>query len=121
MKLNRTFLAANLWLSACVLSCGCLISGERRQIESGTKVSEATFSRIKPNQTTEDWVRATLGTPTTDTALRDGGRVLKWTYTERQESSGAVFLIFGGHDEKRITHTAYVELHDGVVTNAWRE
>jgi 6-phosphogluconate dehydrogenase len=28
---------------------------------------------------------------------------------------------FGGHDEKRTEHTAYVEVHEGVVTNAWRQ
>lgn len=100
---------------------GCLISGDNHETRSGTQVSDATFNRIKPNQTTEDWVRATLGAPTTDTALRDGGHVMKYIYTEHHESSGAVFLIFGGHDERQIDHTAFIEAHNGVVTNAWRQ
>jgi hypothetical protein len=125
MKLNhpivRSASVTLLFTALTLFLSGCLISGEHRETESGTKVSEATFNRIKPNQTTEDWVRATLGAPTSDTALQDGGRVMKWTYTERHESSGAIFLLFGGHDEKKIIHTAYVEVHNGMVTNAWRE
>lgn len=100
---------------------GCLVSGDHHESTTGTQVSDATFNRIKPNVTSEDWIRATLGPPTTDSDLRDGGRVLKYVYTERHESSGAVFLIFGGHDEKRIDHTAFIELHGGLVTNAWRQ
>ena len=110
-----------LFLSALMSTTGCLISGDHHETTSGTQVSDATFNRIKPNQTSEDWVRATLGPPTSDNSLRDGGRILKYVYTERHESSGAVFLIFGGHDEKQIDHTAFIELHNGLVTNAWRQ
>ena len=40
--------------------------------------------------------------------------------TERKVSSGAVFLIFGGHDEKETTGRAHVQLKDGVVVKKWR-
>ena len=100
---------------------GCLVSSDTHQRRSGTYVSDATFNQIKPGKTTEQWVRATLGPPTSETPVGDNGKVLKWSYTERRESSGAVFLIFGGHNENETTHTAYVETHNGVVTNAWRE
>jgi hypothetical protein len=117
---RRALLAAALaFLPA--LTAGCLIAADSHETTSGIKVSDATFNRIKPNETSEEWVRATLGPATTDTSLKDGGRIMKWTYTEKHESSGAVFLIFGGHSEKKINHTAYVEVHNGVVTNAWRE
>lgn len=102
------------------MGSGCLISSNSHETRSGTYVSENTFAQIRPGQTTEDWVRATLGTPTSETVLRDGGRILKWSYSEHHESSGAVFLIFGGHSEKDTDHTAFVELHDGVVSRAWR-
>jgi hypothetical protein len=108
---------------ACVsfLTTGCLVTGDHHESTTGTQVSDSTFKQIQLNKTTEDWVHATLGPPTSERLLRDGGRILKYTYTERRESSGAVFLIFGGHDEKRIDHTAFIEVHDGLVTKAWRE
>lgn len=99
---------------------GCLVTSESHQNRSGNYISDATFNQIKPGQTTEQWVRATLGPPNSETAIGDDGKLLKWSYTERHESSGAVFLIFGGHHENETTHTAYVETHHGVVTSAWR-
>ena len=103
-----------------VASVGCLVSSDTHQTRSGNYVADTTFAQIKPGQTTESWVRATLGPPTSVTKLDNGTQLLKYAYTERRESSGAVFLIFGGHDEKEQTHTAFVELKDGLVTNAWR-
>ena len=110
-----------LAMSTALLGSGCLVSGHSHESRTGTYVSEATFNQIRPGRTSEDWVRATLGPPSSDKSLSDGGKVMKWSYTERHESSGAVFLLFGGHDEKETTHTAYVEVHNGLVTNAWRE
>ena len=125
MKSNRFIQRLSVLGFACAIAAfacaGCLVSGDSRQTRTGTYVSDATFNQIRPGRTTEEWLRATLGPPSTQTELSDGGKVLKWSYTERRESSGAVFLIFGGHDEKETTHTAYVETHHGVVTNAWRE
>ena len=118
---GRTSLVVALAAALTWFGAGCLVSGSSHQTRSGTYVSETTFNQIKPGKTTEDWVRATLGPPSSDTPLSDGGHLLKWTYSERHENSGAVFLLFGGHSENETTHTAYVELHHGVVTNAWRE
>lgn len=112
-------LALLLGLTLLILP-GCLVSGNSRQTRSGNYVADSTFNQIKPGQTTEGWVRATLGPPTSKDSLADGTQIWKYTYTERRESSGAVFLIFGGHDEKETNGTAYVEIKNGVVTNAWR-
>jgi hypothetical protein len=117
ISLRRAFLAIVL----CCVPAGCLIASDSHETTSGVKVSDATFNRIKPNETSEEWVRATLGPATSDTSLKDGGRIMKWIYTEKRESSGAIFLIFGGHSEKKTDHTAFVEVHNGIVTNAWRE
>jgi hypothetical protein len=118
---RRAVLAAALLAPLPAFTTGCLISVDSHETTSGTKISDATFNRIKPNETSEEWVRATLGPTTSDTELKDGGRIMKWTYTEKKEGSGAVFLLFGGHSEKKTNHTAFVEVHNGIVTNAWRE
>lgn len=118
---------SGLWVRGLILSgamlvgaSGCLVASDTHQSRTGTYVADTTFNQIKPGKTSEGWVRATLGPPTSESKLDDGTRLWKYSYTERRESSGAVFLIFGGHDEKEQTHTAFVELKDGVVTNAWR-
>ena len=120
MKMKNQ-LIVGLILIASFFTTGCLISSDHHESTTGTQVSDTTFNQIKPSKTTEDWIRSTLGPPTSESSLRDGGRILKYSYTERRESSGAVFLIFGGHDEKQIEHTAFVEVHSGLVTNAWRQ
>jgi hypothetical protein len=121
LSLRRSILTAALFAPLPAFTAGCLVAVDSHETTTGTKVSDSTFNRIKPNETSEEWVRATLGPATSDTELKDGGRILKWTYTEKKEGSGAVFLIFGGHSEKKTDHTAFVEVHKGVVTNAWRE
>lgn len=99
---------------------GCLVTGSSKQVRSGNYVSDDAFKRIEPGKTTAGWVLATLGEPTSRQTIEDGSEVWKWTYSEHRQSSGAVFLIFGGSDEKEITGNAFVELRDGIVTNAWR-
>jgi outer membrane protein assembly factor BamE (lipoprotein component of BamABCDE complex) len=102
-----------------VITSGCLVSSNTQQSRSGSYVPENTFYQIKPGKTTQAWVKAVLGEPNSK-ATADDTEIWKWSYTERKESSGAIFLIFGGHDEKEQTHAAYVEFKDGVAINKWR-
>lgn len=98
---------------------GCLISSDTHQSHAGVNVPESTFAQIEPGKTTVGWVQATLGEPTSKTTA-DGDVVWKYTYTERTDSSGALFLIFGGHSSTENTKNAFVEFKDGVVVNKWR-
>jgi outer membrane protein assembly factor BamE (lipoprotein component of BamABCDE complex) len=103
-----------------LLGGGCLVSSDSHQSRSGTYVSDETLRQIEPGKTSSGWVRATLGAPTKVEKLDGDGELWKYTYTERKESSGAVFLIFAGHDKKEISGTVFVEVRDGVVTKTWR-
>jgi hypothetical protein len=98
---------------------GCLVSSDTSQTHAGINVPESTFAQIQPGKTTVGWVQATLGEPTQKTTA-DGDIVWKYTYTERTDSSGALFLIFGGHSSTESTKNAFVEFKDGVVVNKWR-
>jgi len=98
---------------------GCLVSSDTHQTHAGINVPESTFAQIQPGKTTVGWVQATLGEPTQKTTA-DGDIVWKYTYTERTDSSGALFLIFGGHSSTESTKNAFVEFKDGVVVNKWR-
>ena len=99
---------------------GCLVSADSSQHRSGTYVSDETMRQIEPGKTSSGWVRATLGPPTKVDKLDGSGELWKYTDTEKKESSGAVFLIFAGHDKKETSGTVFIEVRDGVVARTWR-
>ncbi len=106
-------------LVALLATTGCLFGNNSTVKRTGTDVSAATFEQIQPGTTTAAWVRATLGDPTS--VSRDAhGEVWAWTYTEHVDSSGYVFLIFGGSNTTETTRKAFVELRDGIVVRKWR-
>jgi hypothetical protein len=82
-------------------------------------VSQNTINQIMPGQTTKGWVAAIVGEPTSKVALDDNTEVWKYTYSEKHESDGAVFLIFGGSSSKETSHTLFVEFHGDMVTRTW--
>ena len=49
-----------------------------------------------------------------------GDEVWKYIYTQRTDSSGAIFLVFAGSNTSTKTGTVYIEFRDGVVVNKWR-
>ena len=111
---------ASVFLAPLLLGLsGCLIGADSSQTRTGNYVAESTFAQIEPGKTTEGWVKATLGEPTTRAAA-DDTVVWSYKYTEKYDSSGAVFLIFGAHNSSETTHTAFVEIKDGVVLKKWR-
>ena len=102
-----------------IVLSGCLISGDTTEKRTGNYVAESIFSKIEPGKTTAGWVQATLGDPTSKSSTGDS-EVWKYTYTQKTDNSGAVFLIFGGHNSSETTGTAFVEIKDGIVTSKWR-
>jgi outer membrane protein assembly factor BamE (lipoprotein component of BamABCDE complex) len=102
-------------------SLGCLVSGSSTERRTGNYVADSTFSKIEPGKTTAGWVQATLGEPSSKESVAAGGsEIWKYSYTERKDSSGAIFLLFGGSDSKETTGHAFVEIKDGIVVNKWR-
>jgi outer membrane protein assembly factor BamE (lipoprotein component of BamABCDE complex) len=107
-------------LLALAFLSGCLVAHSSNQSYSGNYIPQDTFDRIQPGKTTAAWVQATLGEPSSRDKVDGATEVWKYSYTEKKESSGAIFLIFGGSDKKEQQHIAYVEMKDGVVSNKWR-
>lgn len=99
---------------------GCLIMGSAKQERTGNYVSDATLARIEPGKTTAGWVIATLGEPDTRSKVEDDRELWRWNYKETRTSNAAVFLLFGGSDEKETSGSAFLELKDGIVVNKWR-
>ena len=100
---------------------GCLFGNSSTVHRTGIDVPESTFEQVRPGSTTAAWVRATLGEPTSksvDAPSHD--EVWAYAYTERVDSSGYVFLIFGGSNTTETTRRAFVEFKDGIVVRKWR-
>lgn len=119
-NLLRTALLLVSLFSVSLVATGCLITSSSTEHRSGSYVADSTFSQIEPGKTTAGWVDATLGKPTSVSRLDDGTEIWKYSYSETRDSSGAVFLIFGGSNSTETHHTAFVEIKDGVVRKAWR-
>lgn len=116
----RTSLLLVTLLSMSLAAPGCLVTSNSSEHRSGSYVADSTFSQIQPGKTTAGWVDATLGKPTSISHLDDGTEIWKYSYTETHDSSGAVFLVFGGTTSTETNHTAFVEIKDGIVRKAWR-
>src|SRR5262245_47774979 len=112
--IGPSLLAAVLGLS------GCLVGGSSQVRREGSFVADSTLNRIEPGKTQESWVLATLGHPTEKTEVAPNHELWKYCYKEVKNSSGYIFLIFGGCDSKETSGNVFVELEDGVVTKTWR-
>ena len=118
IKLNRV-IGPGL-LAALVGLSGCLVGGSSQVRHEGNFVADSTLERIEPGKTQQSWVLATLGSPSEKTEVAPNHELWKYSYKEVKNSSGYVFLIFGGCDSKETSGRVFVELEDGVVTKTWR-
>lgn len=122
MKTSQLLTAAVMAGSLTLLS-GCLVSSRSHSHESGVRISAATLEQIQIGKTTEGWLRAMLGEPSsvTDIPDRPGQRILRYTHRIEKGSGGAVFLIFAGSSKEVTTSRTYFEITDGIVTRYWTE
>lgn len=102
---------------------GCLITSKNSSYEHGVKVGPHMRSQISPGETTQEWVLATLGEPTSRRLVEEEPRVevFGYEYSKTNTSRGSVFLIFGGSTNRTTSSKTYVELTDGVVSRYWTE
>jgi outer membrane protein assembly factor BamE (lipoprotein component of BamABCDE complex) len=101
--------------------CGCLVTSSNRERVEGNYIGETTLAQVEPGKTTAAWVASVLGTPDEKIKVGQGeSEIWKYSYTEHKDSSGAIFLIFGGSNTKQRKHATFVEFKDGVVVNKWR-
>ena len=118
-------MALNGWLlrglMVCLLvSTGCLVGVSSHTNREGTYVAESTLDQIEPGKTNKSWIVATLGEPSENKEVEPGHELWKYSYRETRNSSGYVFLIFGGSGTRETDSHVFVEMVDGVVTRTWR-
>ncbi|MCK4873782.1 MAG: hypothetical protein KAS72_13755 [Phycisphaerales bacterium] len=115
-----TFLA--VIAAGCTLT-GC-VSGSSDVKVTGRHVGATTVEQIEPGVTTESWVLATLGEPSSRSPVEtiDGpGEIWRYDWDVRDHSSGWVFPFVTGSSKMDYAGAAYVELRDGIVIRAWRD
>lgn len=118
-KVKRWIAPAMLTVLGLGLS-GCLVGTTSQVRRDGAYVAEDTLRKIEPGKTDKAWVLATLGEPSERNQLDAGHELWKYSCKETRNSSGYVFLIFGGDDHKVTQEKVFVEMQDGVVTKSWR-
>jgi hypothetical protein len=104
-----------------VLASGCLVSKGSTVRASGTKVSQPTLSQIEPGKTTESWLLAVAGEPSSRRKIDDHTSILRYEHSTTVRKGGSVFLLFRGHEEKTEKSAAVFEVTDGIITRYWTE
>ncbi len=115
--------AAALMVGFLLAAGGCLISSANSVEESGVAISSSTLGQVEAGKTSEAWLIATLGEPSSTTIV-DGQpdvKVLRYDHVVTRKSSDAVFLVFGGQSKSKRVSRAYFEVEDGIVTRHWSE
>ena len=104
-----------------LVAAGCLVTSSKKTEESGVRVSQVTLDQIRPGETTEGWLVAAVGEPTTKREAGDGTAILRYEYVTTTSSGGTVFLLFAGGSKKKESSTVIFEVKDGVIQRYWTE
>jgi hypothetical protein len=102
-------------LVTCALACSCQ-SGLR---ETGIHIGDKTLEHFKKGQTTEEWLIAVIGQPTSTSVVptQDHVRILRYTTIDK---STGIFDFLGG-SSSRTTATIHFVVTDKIVTDFWAD
>lgn len=117
MKNKLAILSAAVLTSAALGGC---IHGSSYSSLDGDYVGKSTFERIEIGKTTESWVAAAMGTPTRKTSI-EGGSLWAYEYQRTERNKGSVLLVIGGSSSEKSAGGTYIEIKEGIVTDAWRD
>lgn len=105
-------------LAACgIIGTGCIASAPVN--ETGIRIGDPTLDQFKAGVTTEAWLVAVLGKPTS-WALVEGVEDTKvFRYATVERASGISAVLGGGSG--RNTSVTYFIISDGIVTRYWAD
>jgi len=107
--------------SALLVLPGCLVSSTNWSEVEGSPISTHALDRVETGVTTEAWVLATFGDPTSRSDLEKGRTVLRYESRETRSGRGSVFLLFSGSSRTTSVRRTVFELEDGIVRDWWVE
>lgn len=81
-------------------------------------IGQETVDRIKPGETTADWIEAVLGSPSDEEPLAfDHQEVWKYRY----QMVGGSYRLHGRSRSHGTVRTLYIQLASGTVTDVWMD
>ena len=101
----------------CAFLGGCYSSTPPEQ--TGIRIGDETLKQFKAGVTTEDWLVAVIGPPSSQSVVRSIPNTKVFRYS-MGESVGGLGAIFSGEASKN-TAVVYFIITDGVVTRFWAD
>jgi hypothetical protein len=108
-----------LLAAATFTASGCLIQSSSSTSYAGNRVTGKTLARLEKGVSNEEYVLATIGVADEEQELSDGTILWKYSWSEKRQHSGAVFLLFGGESSTSRQGKAFIRFEDGVVQDYW--
>ncbi|MBY0308237.1 MAG: hypothetical protein K2Q09_05805 [Phycisphaerales bacterium] len=96
---------------------GCFSTSQPTQ--TGIRIGDETLKQFKAGVTTEDWLVAVIGPPTTQSTLKSIPNTKVFRYAMGQ-SAGGLGALFSGEASKN-TAVVYFVITDGIVTRFWAD
>lgn len=113
---NSSVIAAGLSFLPLVLA-GCLTAQPPSQ--TGVRIGDETLKQFKAGVTTEHWLLAVLGKPSSE-AVVEGVEKTKVLRYALGEAAGGLGALFSGEASKN-TAVVYFVVTDGIVTRYWAD
>lgn len=111
-----TRLRITLAIAACSSLTACASSPNT---EVGVRIGDETLKQFKAGVTTESWLVAILGPPTSCSRVLDVENTFVYRYSSGSESSGLISSLTG--KSSRNTAVNYFIITDGIVTRFWAD
>lgn len=104
-----------LVIAAVALLAGCSTPPE----QTGIRIGDETLKQFKAGVTTESWLLAVLGPPTSSSVVENLENTRVYRYALGQ-AAGGLGAIFSGEASKN-TAVVYFIITDGIVTRFWAD
>lgn len=108
---------AALLLLLFLVAGGCISSQAPSQ--TGIRIGDDTLQQFKAGVTTEDWLVAVIGPPTSQSEVKSIPNTKVFRYAMGQ-TAGGLGAIFSGEASKN-TAVVYFIITDGIVTRFWAD
>ncbi len=96
---------------------GCV--GGPSSSETGIRIGDETLKQFQVGVTTEAWLLAILGPPTSEAVVKGVERTRVLRYATGEQTTGLGALLSGG--STRTTAVTYFIVSDGLITRFWSD
>lgn len=97
---------------------GCASSGAIS--EDGVRIGDETLKQFQAGTTTEAWLLAILGEPTSWSVVEGVENTRVYRYATRERSGGGLMSLVTGSGGKDVAVTYFI-VTDGIVTRYWAD